>query len=221
MILVKKRAPYRRISISSIHRSEVSKDNDGRWRLISLEGRPLFRVWLLGIVTGRIEGDNDYIGVHIEDGSGVITLKAWDKSLESIQVWEKVEVLAQIQISEYEDTIEVFLTPEYITRVVDDYWLIYHRLRLIQNEKISIQDQEVKTAILEGVDLGIASLEDLKIRLKQLVKRIDKGNGVTMDLIIDELPSIDESQIYDAITELLESGEFFEPQVGTYSIAFE
>jgi RPA family protein len=218
---VKKRAPYKRVSIGSIHRSEVSKDNDGRWRLISLEGRPIFRVWLLGIVTGKINGENDYVGIHIEDGSGVITIKTWDKSLESIKIWEKLEVLAQIQISEYEDTIEVFLTPDHVTHVVDDYWLIYHRLRLIQSESYSVQEQEIKTAVLEGVDLGVASLEDLKVRLKQLLKKIDIGNGVTMDLIIDELPSIDESQIYDAITELLESGELFEPQVGTYSIAFE
>ncbi len=176
---------------------------------------------MLGIVTGKIDGVNDYFGIHLEDGSGVIAIKTWDKSLASIAVWDMIEVLAQIQISEQNDKIEVFLTPDNITLIEDDYWWIYHRLKLIQDEKYSDQGRDVKSAVVEGVDLGIASLEDLKIKLKTLVKKIDKGNGVTMDLIIDELPSVDESQIYDAITELLESGEFFEPQVGTYSIAFE
>ncbi|MHA2175995.1 MAG: hypothetical protein ACXABI_14290 [Candidatus Hodarchaeales archaeon] len=218
---MKKRAPFQRISIGMINRSEVSKDNDSRWRLISHNGRPIFRVWLLGIVTGKIDGANDYIGIHLEDGTGIITLKTWDNSLESISIWDKVEVLAQIQISEHEEKIEVFLTPDHVTHIFDDYWWIYHRLKIIQNENYIKLGREIKTAVVEGVDLGVASLEDLKIKLKQLVKMIDKGNGVTMDLIIDELPLVDESQIYDAITELLESGEFFEPQVGTYSIAFE
>ncbi|MHA2347002.1 MAG: hypothetical protein ACXACP_09810, partial [Candidatus Hodarchaeales archaeon] len=87
---MKKRAPFQRISIGMINRSEISKDNDSRWRLISHNGRPIFRVWLLGIVTGKIDGANDYIGIHLEDGTGIITLKTWDNSLESISIWDKV-----------------------------------------------------------------------------------------------------------------------------------
>jgi len=108
-----------------------------------------------------------------------------------------------------------------IKKIEDDNWLIYHRLKVAQQNRDLDTEISVRSAIVEGGDLGIASLEDLKIQLKNLVKKLDTGKGVTMDDIVSKLSKVDEAQIYDAITELLESGEFFEPQVGIYSIAFE
>jgi RPA family protein len=218
---MKRRAPYKRIKIEKINRAEVKKDSEDRWRLISVDGTSIFRVWLMGIVTNRFEGENNYIGLDIEDGSGVVRIKSWDGLLENVDRWEKIELLGQIQISEQEELVEVFITPEIIEKVTDDNWFTYHRLKIIQSHEKEDTGIEVQSAKLNGIDLGIASLEDLKIKLKTLVKQLDKGNGVTMDMIIEKIPKVDESQIYDAITELLESGEFFEPQVGIYSIAFE
>jgi RPA family protein len=209
------------MKIDKINRSEVKKDNEDRWRLISIDGTSIFRVWLMGIVTNRFEGENNYIGLDLEDGTGVVRVKSWDGMLERIDLWEKVEILGQIQISEQEELVEVFITPEIIEKVTDDNWFTFHRLKIIQNHQKEDTGIEVKSAKMNGIDLGIASLEDLKTKLKKLVKQLDKGNGVTMDMIVEKVPKVDESQIYDAITELLESGEFFEPQVGVYSIAFE
>lgn len=101
-----------------------------------------------------------------------------------------------------------------------DNWIIYHRIKILQHQGMN-SEVEVRSAKVEGIDLGIASLEDLKIKLKNLVKQLDRGSGVTMDMITKKIPKIDESQIYEALTDLLESGEFFEPQVGTYSNAFD
>ena len=218
---MKRRAPYKRIKIEKINRAEVKKDNEDRWRLISIDGTSIFRVWLMGIVTNRFEGENNYIGLDIEDGSGLVRIKSWDGILENIDLWDKIELLGQIQISEQEELIEVFITPEIIEKITDDNWFTYHRLKIIQENQKEDTSIEIQSAVMNGIDLGIASLEDLKIKLKKLVKQLDEGSGVTMDMIIEKIPKVDESQIYDAITELLESGEFFEPQVGIYSIAFE
>ncbi len=218
---MKRRAPYKRIKIESINRAEVKKDSEERWKLILLNGTSIFRVWIVGIVTDRYEGDNNYIGLNIEDGSGVVRVKSWDGRLEPIVLWDKVEILGQIQISEQDELVEVFITPEIIETIIDDNWFIYHRLKIVQQNQKADIEIEVQSAKIDGIDLGIASLEDLKIKLKKLVKQLDRGNGVTMDMIVEKLPKVDESQIYDAITELLESGEFFEPQVGIYSVAFE
>ena len=95
---MKKRAPYKRIRIEKINRAEVKKDNEDRWRLISIDGTLIYRVWLMGIVTNRFEGDNNYIGLDIEDGSGMVRIKSWDGLLENIDLWEKIELLGQIQI---------------------------------------------------------------------------------------------------------------------------
>jgi len=217
---MKRRAPYKRYRIETINRAEVTKDSEERWRLELQEKGTIFRVWILGVVTEKYDGDNEYIGLKLEDGSGVVRVKSWDGKLVSINKWDKVEILGQIQISEQEQNIDVFITPDFVELISDDNWIIYHILKVFQNQRMK-SEIEVRSAKVEGIDLGVASLEDLKIKLKKLVKQLDRGSGVTMDMITNKIPKIDESQIYDAITELLESGEFFEPQVGTYSNAFD
>ncbi len=218
---MKRRAPYKRIKIQTITSSEVIKDNEERWRLRTSDGSSLFRIWMVGVITEKYEGQNNYLGLKVEDGSGGILVKSWDGQLESFSQWDKVEILGQVQISEQDEKIDVFITPDIIEDIMDDNWFIYHRLKIVQQGRHTDSEITVKSAVVEGIDLGVASLEDLKIKLKKLVKQLDKGSGVTMDEVMAKLPKIDEAQIYDAITELLESGEFFEPQVGIYSIAFE
>lgn len=218
---MRRRAPYKRIKIEMINRADIKRDDEQRWRLISLNGNSIFRVWIVGIVTNKYEGENNYIGITIEDGSGAIRVKSWDGRLEDINEWDKLEVLGQIQISEQDELVEVFITPDIIEPITDDNWFIYHKLKIIQHDQKSDFEVEVQSAKMDGVDLGIASLEDLKVQLKRIVKQLDKGSGVTMDMIMEKIPKVDESQIYDAITELLESGEFFEPQVGKYQNAYQ
>ncbi len=217
---MKRRSPYKRYRIGTINRSEVTKDSEERWRLLSQEGNTIFRVWILGVVTEKYEGENEYIGLKVEDGSGVVRVKSWDGKLESINKWDKVEILGQIQISEQEENIDVFITPDIVDLIKDDNWNVYHRLKIIQNQNRNTGIQ-VRSAKVEGIDLGVASLEDLKTKIKTLVKQLDEGSGVTMEIIKKKFSNIDESQIYEAINELLESGEFFEPQADTFSNAFE
>ncbi len=217
---MKRRSPYKRYRIETINRSEVTKDSEERWRLVSQEGNTIFRIWILGIVTEKYDGENQYIGLKVEDGSGVVRVKSWDGKLESINKWDKVEILGQIQISEQDESIDVFITPDIVELIADDNWNLYHRLKIVQNQNLNT-DIQVRSARVEGIDLGVASLEDLKTKIQILVKQLDEGSGVTFEIITKKLPKIDESQIYEAITELLDSGEFFEPQSDTYSNAFD
>jgi RPA family protein len=220
MFEMKRRSPYKRYRIETINRSEVTKDSEERWRLVSQEGNTIFRIWILGIVTEKYDGENQYTGLKVEDGSGVVRVKSWDGKLESINKWDKVEILGQIQISEQDESIDVFITPDIVELIADDNWNLYHRLKIVQNLNLKT-DIQVRSAKVEGVDLGVASLEDLKTKIQILVKQLDEGSGVTFEIITKKLPKIDESQIYEAITELLDSGEFFEPQSDTYSNAFD
>ncbi|MHA1542145.1 MAG: hypothetical protein ACTSQH_04145 [Candidatus Hodarchaeales archaeon] len=217
---MKRRSPYKRYRIETINRSEVTKDSEERWRLVSQKGNTIFRIWILGIVTEKYDGENQYTGLKVEDGSGVVRVKSWDGKLESINKWDKVEILGQIQISEQDESIDVFITPDIAELIADDNWNLYHRLKIVQNKNLKT-DIQVRSAKVEGIDLGVASLEDLKTKIQILVKQLDEGSGVTFEIITKKLPKIDESQIYEAITELLDSGEFFEPQSDTYSNAFD
>lgn len=218
---MRRRRPYQRVRIRSISRSELIKDEEDRWRLLTPSGKYLFRVWIMGVITEKYTDDSNITNLKVEDGSGVIVVKSTENILDRFQQWDKIEILGYIQISEGIEEIDVFLSPDIAQSIYDDNWFLFHRLKIIQKIRQSASVQ-VKSATIGGVELeGVATNEDLKKKLKELVKNLDKGNGVTLEQLSQELPNIDEAQIFDAITELLESGEFFEPKVGIYSSAFD
>jgi hypothetical protein len=174
----------------------------------------------MGVITEKFTGENNYVGLKVEDGSGEIMIKTWDSRLDRFQKWDKIEVLGQIQISERDEIIDVFLTPDIVQLILDDNWFLVHRLKIVQQLRRE-NSIVVKSAAVGGVELGIASMEDLKIKLKKAVKKFDTGNGVTYNQLAKSFPNIDEIQLDTAITELLESGEFFEPKAGVYSSAID
>ncbi len=206
--------------IENVNRSQLIKDDEDRWRLVTPSRNYIFRIWIMGIVTEIYTGENNYVGLKLEDGSGTIIIKTWDSRLDQFQKWDKIEVLGQVQISERDEEIDVFLSPDLIQTISDDNWFLVHRLKIAQQlqRETSI---EVKSAIVGGVELGIASIEDLKIKLKEAVRKLDTGRGVTYSQLIKIFSDIDEVQIDEAITELLESGEFFEPKAGIFSSAVD
>lgn len=206
--------------IESITRSQLLKDDEDRWRLIAPNGENIFRLWITGIVTEKYTGDNNYVGLNVEDGTGAVVAKTWDGRLDEFQKWDKIEVLGQVQISERDENIDVFISPDIFQSISDDNWFLVHRLKIIHQLRRGVSN-EVKSAKVGGLELGIASIEDLKVKLKTAVKNLDKGNGVTYDQLVNSFPNVDEVQIDEAITELLESGEFFEPKAGVYSSAID
>ena len=218
--VIQRRKPYQKIRIESITRSQVLSDDEERWRLVSSNGDNIFRLWVIGIVTEKYTGDNNYVGLKVEDGSGAILVKTWDGRLDQFQKWDKIEVLGQIQISEREGNIDVFISPDIVQFISDDNWLLVHRLKIVQQRKHGASIK-VESAKVGGLELGIASIEDLKVKMRQAVKNLDKGNGVTYDQLVNVFSNVDEVQIDEAITELLESGEFFEPKAGVYSSAID
>lgn len=218
---MKRRSSYERIRIESVTRSELIKDNEDRWRLFTPSGNNIFRIWIMGIITEKYTGENNYIGLKVEDGSAGIVVKTWDDDrLDKFRKWDKIEILGQVQISERDEEIDVFLTPDIFQSISDDNWFLVHRLKIIQQLRRTASI-EVKSATVGGVELGVASIKDLKIKLKEAVKKFDTGEGVTYDQLVKVFSNIDEVQIDEAITELLESGEFFEPKAGIYSSAID
>ncbi|MFX0211328.1 MAG: hypothetical protein ACFFDT_35430 [Candidatus Hodarchaeota archaeon] len=215
------RSPYRRVRIGTINRSELIKNDDERWRLLTPEGKYLFRVWIMGVVTEKYTEESNFTNLKVEDGSGVIVVKSNEDTLDKFHQWDKIEILGQTQISEGDEEIDVFLSPDIAQFISEDNWFLYHRLKIVQQLRHSTLTK-VKSATIGGVELeGVAFIEDLKKKLKEIVKTLDKGNGVTLEQFCQGFPNIDEAQIFDAITELLESGEFFEPKVGIYRSAFD
>lgn len=218
---MQRRSPYQRTKIEKISRSELVKDQEDRWRLSTPSGKSIFRVWIMGIVTEKYTGENNYIGLKIEDGTASIIIKSWEGKLDRYNQWDKIEVLGQVQISEKGEEIEVFLNPDIINPISDDNWFLVHRLKILKQLQKADMNNGIKPATISGVDIGVVSIEDLKLKLIKTVRELDTGKGVSYDQLITSYPDIEEEQIDGAITELLESGEFFEPRAGFYSSAID
>lgn len=218
---MQRRSPYQRTKIEKISRSELVKDQEDRWRLLTSSGKSIFRIWIMGIVTEKYTGENNYIGLKIEDGTACIIIKSWEGKLDRYNQWDKIEVLGQVQISEKGEEIEVFLNPDIINPISDDNWFLVHRLKIIKQLQKADMNNGIKPATISGVDIGVVSIEDLKLKLIKTVRELDTGKGVSYDQLVASYPDIEEEQIDGAITELLESGEFFEPKAGVYSSAID
>jgi len=218
---LQRRSPYQRTKIEKISRSELVKDQEDRWRLLTPSGKSIFRVWIMGIVTEKFTGENNYLGLKIEDGTACIIIKSWEGKLDRYNQWDKIEVLGQVQISEKGEEIEVFLNPDIINPISDDNWFLVHRLKIIKQLQKADMNNGIKPATISGVDIGVVSIEDLKLKLIKTVRELDTGKGVSYDQLVTAYSDIEEEQIDGAITELLESGEFFEPIAGVYSSAID
>ena len=218
---MQRRSPYQRTKIEKISRSELVKDQEDRWRLLTPSGKSIFRVWIMGIVTEKFTGENNYLGLKIDDGTACVIIKSWEGKLDRYNQWDKIEVLGQVQISERGEEIEVFLNPDIINPISDDNWFLVHRLKIIKQLQKADMNNGIKPATISGVDIGVVSIEDLKLKLLKTVRELDTGKGVSYDQLVTSYPDIEEEQIDGAITELLESGEFFEPRAGVYSSAID
>ena len=118
--------------IENITRSQPIKDDEERWKLVTPTGENIFRLWVTGIVTEKYTGDNNYVGLKVEDGTGTVVAKTWDGRLDQFNKWDKIEVLGQIQISERDENIDVFVSPDISRIISDDNWFLVHRLKIIQ-----------------------------------------------------------------------------------------
>lgn len=211
------RQPYIRYKIQTLNQSVLVQEEE-YWRLKTLDEKIIFRVWLMGIVTYIFKGENNFVGLRMEDGTGAINLKSWDGRLDSISLWDKIEVLGSLRIttSEINEQVDVYIFPEVLSTITNDNWFTFHKTMLLKNEILN-PIQGIKPATLDGISLGVPSIEDLKKKIINLVKSLDDGNGVHYDKIVEGIAGVDETHIWDAVVELLQSGDFFTPKNKIYS----
>jgi len=211
------RQPYIRYKIQTLNQSVLIQEEE-YWRLKTLDGKVIFRVWLMGIVTHNFQGENNFVGFKMEDGTGAINLKSWDGRLDSVSLWDKIEVLGSLRIntSEVDEQVDVYIFPEILNVVENDNWFLFHKTMILKNE-ITNPVQGIRPATLDGISLGVPSIEDLKNKIISLVKSLDDGSGVHYDKIVEGIVGVDETHIWDAVVELLQSGDFFTPKNKIYS----
>ncbi len=234
-----RRKPAKKVRIKDILEGKFfhgSKEDFKESFLISPFGQKISRVNLVGSVVNKfLSEEENYAFLIINDGSGSIRVKAFGESIENLkklEVGDLVQIIGKIK----EFNAELYISFE-IGRKVEPNFEILRKLEILKElikqkrifediknasnlpeeelmkyakEKYGMEEECVKF-ILESLEMG--KRVDYKPAILELIEKLDEGEGVEIAKII-ELSNLPEKEIENAIDELLNSGELFEPKPG-------
>lgn len=195
---------------------------------IETRGKKISRVNLICGVVDKFSGNN-YATISLDDGSGVIQLKAWNENTVlflDVEVGDLVLTIGKIK--QYNNS--VYVTPEVVRKLDNPLWLKLRKLELTKeygeakrvesldlrnNETSSKQesDDNVMNVVEEKVgNFGVNSREIIM----GLVESLDRGDGVELNEIITK------SRLGDAglkvVTDLVNDGQIFELHKGKFRV---
>ncbi len=225
--------PAKRVRISDIVTGKFfpgSKDEMKPSYVITQFGENLSRVNLVATVVDKFEReDGNYATAMIDDGSGIVRIKAFKNAgmIKDVELGDAVLVIGKI--SEYQG--EVYVNSEIVKKVEPNYE-IKHKLEilkgLIEQKRIadelrklahSMPEEELKIYAQtygfdeESLEVIRSAAVDYKPEILDLMQTLDKGDGVEVNKLFETL-NLPESVVENALTELLDDGDIFEPHPG-------
>ncbi len=220
-----------------------NKENFTPSYVINTFGRKISRVNIIATITDMFASDdNKYLFITLDDNSGAIRLKAFGDDVKIINDFKVGdEILAIGKVREYNG--EIYILPE-IVRLVEDFnHISLRRLELLKDilqlrkqkkslkeiadregieaakkyaaEKLGIDENSIEHIIKEG-DSGTVKTNSEEIVVK-ILKEFDDGNGVELEKILEE-SKLNKNEIEYVITNLLDNGSLFEPNVGKFKL---
>ena len=195
-----KRLVAHKARIADILQSDFARD-DASAGFIKLGGLNISRVNLLGAVVHKSEGA--YAGAVIDDGTGKISLRAFENTgiFSKADVGDFVLVIGRIR--SFND--EKYVMPEIIKKI-EAAWMTARKLEL---KNAYVADEKAK---ISAPDVEEAAVGD---EVYTLIKSLDNGDGVSFDDVIKS--SKDKSAEF-IINKLLESGDIFEIKPGRLKV---
>jgi RPA family protein len=211
-------------------------ENGERLSFLNLDGKEINRVNIIATVVDRYESEQkNYVALTIDDGTNDIRVKTFSDStelLKNIQLGDTVIVIGLVRY--YND--EIYIQPD-IIRHVDPRWLLARKLELESDLKISyeeitaknedeqpVQQQSQSTkpsdeieTVEEKIEAEKAEPVSLREEILMLIKDSEAREGIGIDEIIMKMSQPVE-EIKNAVTDLLEAGEIFEPRPGRLRI---
>lgn len=206
--------------------------------LITSYGLKLSRVNLIGsIVEKFISEDGSFASLTLDDGTSSIKIKAFKEDVKLFDVIEAGDIVNVVgKVKEFNG--ETYITSEILRKVADPNFEILRRLEIleeiverkkmveeIKNVRESMSTEELKNYLLNkyGMDsetfeyvLGNLNLEsniDYKPKVLELIQSLDEGDGVEIAKIF-EISNLPDKILESTISDLLDSGELFEPVAG-------
>jgi RPA family protein len=179
------------------------KNDDGSSSYQTNTGFMISRVNIFGIVLSK-EANEFFEGIFMEDGSGNISVKSFDKKgiFENIEVGDTVNIIGKIR--EYNQT--PFVSAEIVTKR-DNRELLLRKKELAAVRKFYKREEPQKTEEVVVCDSGA--------RVVELIKGLDNGDGADMDLLAQKCKIKDVDKI---IEDLIRSGDVFEIRPGKLKV---
>ncbi|MEM5773317.1 MAG: OB-fold nucleic acid binding domain-containing protein [Candidatus Aenigmatarchaeota archaeon] len=206
--------------------------------LITPFGEKVSRVNIVAVVTDIfISEDESYGNLTLDDGTGNLRAKFFGKSVELIRDISKGDLVLTVgKLKEYNG--EVYVNAEIARKIEDPNFESLRKLEILKDliskkkmlEEIKnlishLSEEELKKHVKEKYGMDEESLnvvrENLKVveeidykpKILEIIGSIDKGDGVEISKIF-EIVDLPERVIENAISELLNSGDIFEPRPG-------
>ena len=206
---------------------QFEKTDDGRekFSFLAVEDREINRVNVIATVVDKYDSaEKTYAALTIDDGTDNIRIKTFSdvQMLKDIQLGDTVVIIGLLRV--YND--ELYIQPE-LVKHTDPRWLLARKLELESDLKISYDDitakeepGEVQQPLSENEEIAEEKIESgdgrepsLREGIISIIRDAEPQEGIGIDEVIMKLKHpVDE--IKNAVTDLLEAGEIFEPRPG-------
>ena len=184
--------------------------------IITKQGKHISRINLIGTVISKNESEQNYQSLIIDDGSGSISLRVFEKNeaINNIEIGNIIVVIGRPR--EYGS--EKYIVPEVIKKIDNNKWINVRKIELdIENiktkkDKPEKEDNIIVEEISEEKSQNSAGNHQA---VYEAVKKLDSGQGVDIDEIIKKTGIKDAEEI---IKKFLREGEMFEIRPGRIKI---
>jgi len=192
---------------------------------VEIDNLKISRVNIIGAVVDKIfKEERRYNFITIDDSSSTIDVKCWGDDihfLDGINIGDFVLVIGKIR--RYNDVVHI--SPEIVRCLDNPNWLKLRKLELfgLYGEPMKIDVRQFSDALSEinnnspEIIGGSDDSLELRGRILTIIEKFDKGDGVSIVSIENEL-KVNVEIIKDIIVGLLMNGEVFEVNPRMYRV---
>ncbi len=222
----------RKVKVKELLEGEYLSSEEEAPYLITPWGEKVSRARVMGTVVNKwVREDGGYCTVHLDDGTGVISLRGWGETvreLDELKVGDLVDVIGGIR----EYLGERYLRPYLLLKVKDPNWEVVRELEILLNRRKALargirpkpalkpgaepQEGPVEEVEREEIELELLGVpEELKKKALLALERLDRGEGVGEEELEKEL-GVGRKEVEDLLLVLMDEGEVFEVRAGKY-----
>ena len=193
-----------KVSIKDVLQSQYIHSNEDnpsylKWKI------DIIRLNLMGVVIKK-EKVGSITNILVEDGTGEIVIRLFEENnqLEELNVGDTILIVGKPR--EYNQ--ERYVAPEIIKKI-NPLWLKVRSLEIPKSEKVE-ENKPIERPVQKKEEI-VLPFE----KITQLIKELDKGEGVLIEEIIEK-SSISETE--QVIEKMLANGDIFQNNPGKVKV---